>query len=244
MDVFKKILSIPTRLKVFHQQYFWKPQIALKVATVWHGNPKAGFYICPDLLPSQPVIFSFGVGDDISFDLAMMHKYNGTIEAFDPTPASVRFIQEQQSSLSRFHHHPYGLQKENGNKTFYFPRDPNFSGTVYQRWKQDTKNVEILSLPFRNFETIVSEFQPQRIDVLKMDIEGSEYDVLDDILNCKVPITQVLIEFHHRFPGRSLQDTKTAIAKLKTKGYLLVAASPKNEEFTFVKNVSANMSHY
>ena len=40
-----------------------------------------------------------------------------------------------------------------------------------------------------------------RIDILKMDIEGAEYDVIDDIINSPVPIAQVLIEFHHRFPN-------------------------------------------
>jgi FkbM family methyltransferase len=243
MDAANQILSIPNRLKVFYQQYLWKPIIALKAGTVWHGNPKAGFYICPHLLPEQPLVYSFGVGDDISFDLAIIEKYNGRVEAFDPTPASVTFIDQLQLSLSRFQHHPFGLQKVNGNQTFYFPRDPNFSGTVYQRWKKGTKDVEVLSLPFKNFGTILAELKPQRIDVLKMDIEGSEYDVLDDILSSSVPVTQILIEFHHRFPGRSLKDTKGAIEKLKTKGYLLAAASPKNEEFTFVKT-SAQVERY
>jgi FkbM family methyltransferase len=236
MDVFSQILSIPTRVKVFYQQHLWKPQIALKVETVWHGNAKAGFYICPGLLPPQPVVFSFGVGDDISFDLVLIHKYNGNIEAFDPTPASETFIKLQHPSSSRFRHHPVGLQKTNGDRTFYFPRDPNFSGTVFPRWKNDTKDVEVLSLPFKKFETILAELKPKQIDILKMDIEGSEYDVLDDILSSNVPITQILIEFHHRFPGRSLKDTKDAIAKLKTKGYLLAAVSLRNEEFTFVKS--------
>src|SRR5690554_1691728 len=35
----------------------------------------------------------------------------------------------------------------------------------------------------------------KHIDVLKMDIEGAEYDVIENILSAQLPITQILIEF-------------------------------------------------
>ena len=33
----------------------------------WYGSEYGGFYVCPSLLNSQSVVYSFGVGEDISF---------------------------------------------------------------------------------------------------------------------------------------------------------------------------------
>ena len=69
-----------------------------------------------------------------------------------------------------------------------------------------------------------------------MDIEGSEYVVLDDILSAGVKIKQILIEFHHRFKGVGIRRTKEAIKKLRNYGYEIAAISNSKEEYTFVKS--------
>jgi FkbM family methyltransferase len=35
-----------------------------------------------------------------------------------------------------------------------------------------------------------------RIDLLKVDIEGAEYTVLQDLIQERIPVTQILIDFH------------------------------------------------
>lgn len=229
------INSLRLRTKIFYQQNFWRPKIGIQTQSIWLGNPKAGFFICPELLPDKPIVYSFGVGEDISFDLEMIERFNAKITAFDPTPASIQFVEGLKISQASFKLYTFGLQVHDGELKFYYPTDPNFSGTIYKRWKHGDPGVEELKLPFKSFSTILNELKPERIDVLKMDIEGSEYDVIDDVVTSAIPITQILIEFHHRFPGRSLKDTESAIAKLKHKGYSLAAVSSKKEEFTFVR---------
>ncbi len=48
----------------------------------------------------------------------------------------------------------------------------------------------------KSIENIMKELGHKHIDVLKMDIESAEYDVIENILNAKISITQILIEFH------------------------------------------------
>ena len=36
---------------------------------------------------------------------------------------------------------------------------------------------------------------------MKMDIDGAWYEVLDDLPASPIKPTQLLVEFHHRFPG-------------------------------------------
>ena len=46
------------------------------------------------------------------------------------------------------------------------------------------------------------------IDLLKIDIEGFEYEVLEDCLEDRIPIKQICVEFHDFFPEISKAKTK------------------------------------
>ena len=74
------------------------------------------------------------------------------------------------------------------------------------------------------------------IDILKMDIEGAEYEVIDDLLDEPIDrIQQILIEFHHWiYPSISLKATSNAISKLENEGYKLYNISKKGVEFSFI----------
>jgi len=74
-----------------------------------------------------------------------------------------------------------------------------------------------------------------RINLLKMDIEGSEYDVIDDILTNNLEVGQILVEFHHRFADIGMKKTLTAVAALRAAGYELFHISPWCEEYAFIK---------
>jgi hypothetical protein len=70
---------------------------------------------------------------------------------------------------------------------------------------------------------------------LKLDIEGAEYDVIDDMLSSGIRPRQVLIEFHHRFPNVGVAKTTKAIQKLRDAGYGLCSVSSSSEEFGFLR---------
>ena len=45
--------------------------------------------IWTDPLDTHSVVYSFGVGDNVAWDLEMIRQFGGTVHAFDPTPASI-----------------------------------------------------------------------------------------------------------------------------------------------------------
>ena len=85
-------------------------------------------------------------------------------------------------------------------------------------------------------KTIVEMLGHHEIDILKMDIEGAEYEVIDDLLDEPIDrIQQILIEFHHWiYPSISLKATSNAISKLENEGYKLYNISKKGVEFSFI----------
>jgi FkbM family methyltransferase len=196
------------------------------------GNEGARWCVCPDNLSASSVVYSFGVGEDISFDLELIRRFRVHLHAFDPTPRSIEWIQGQ-TLPKQFVFHEYGLADFDGCCTFLPPKDPaHISHTIVQR----DSPWPAIELPVQRLATIMRSLGHDRIDVLKMDIEGAEYDVLGDVLSSGVRVEQLLVEFHHRWPEVGIEKTRKAIQELNCAGYRIFNVSPTGEEYSFRKN--------
>ena len=78
-----------------------------------------------------------------------------------------------------------------------------------------------IEVPAYTVSSLVEKLGHSRIDLLKMDIEGAEYDVLDGLLASSIRPRQLLVEFHHRFVNEGLARTADVIARLQREGYRL-----------------------
>jgi len=82
------------------------------------------------------------------------------------------------------------------------------------------------------------ELGHDHIDLLKMDIEGAEYTVIENLVRERVDIRQLLVEFHHHYrhiDGMSAERTKEAVQKLNRAGFKIFHLSPSGEEYSFIK---------
>lgn len=68
-----------------------------------------------------------------------------------------------------------------------------------------------------------------------MDIEGTEYAVMPEILDSGIEIGQICIEVHGRFFADGEGRTKELFRQLNSHGYLLAHISENGEEMTFIK---------
>jgi hypothetical protein len=82
----------------------------------------------------------------------------------------------------------------------------------------------------RRLSTLMRELGHDAVDVLKLDIEGGEYEVLDDLLRERLPVRQLLVEFHHNFPAIPFARTEAALRALKGAGYELFHVSERGLE--------------
>jgi FkbM family methyltransferase len=203
-------------------------------ATEYHGTDYGGWAVVPDALSSEAVVYSFGVGDDISFDLSMIQKYGLTVHAFDPTPRSIAWVREQ-SMPSQFVFHDIGIGDHDGMLTLFPPeKESHTSFTVIDR-AATLRHVGV-EVPVRRLSTVMRDLGHERIDLLKMDIEGAEYDVLRTLEEDGIYPEQVLVEFHHRFFPDGIERTRSAIQCLNELQYRLVAVSSSGEEYTFMRS--------
>jgi hypothetical protein len=85
--------------------------------------------------------------------------------------------------------------------------------------------------------SILGKLGHQRVDLLKLDIEGAEYSVIQDLVKEAIPIDQLLVEFHHRWMKDSdaVQLTVEALNTLAGAGFELFNISPAGLEYSFIR---------
>ncbi len=172
------------------------------------------------------IVYSFGVGKDIRFERDLLSRFpSSQVFAFDPTPIAIRWL-GSQNLPAHFTFHEWGIWNEDGTARFSLPKGHNVSFVLGEGETE---------APVYRLATIMKKLGHKRIDILKMDIEGAEYAVLKDIADAKLDIGQILVEFHHRMPRRTQEDTKSAIRALRASGYRLFDISPRAQEYAFIR---------
>ena len=226
--IFNKLLRI---LKVLRGKdiYIRKDVI---IPTETFGNKGVAWTLYVDNLDESSIVYSFGVGDDISFDLSLINQYDLQIFAFDPTPKSVDWINNLKLP-KQFVLKNIGLADYDGKAKFNPPENPmHISATMLDR--PETKN-ESYKVDVKTLGTIMAELKHKHIDILKMDIEGMEYRTIDNILSSNILPSQVLIEFHHRFKNVGIKQTLRTVKKMRKEGYRVFHVSKTGEEIAFIK---------
>ncbi len=201
-------------------------------ATIQCGEGGGSWIVCPDIISARSVIYSFGIGRDLSFDLALIERYASTVHAFDPTPTSVQWVRSQ-TLPSALIFHDIGLANYDGSLEFHAPRKSSSAHfSPVQRYL--APSGKIVTAPVRKLKTIMKELGHERIDILKIDIEGGEYDVIADIVNEGLPITQLLVEFHHSYETIPFKKTVDAVHALKRSGFGVFAISERTYEVSMI----------
>ena len=198
------------------------------VINTWTAGERSGTWtVHPDPLGARSVVYSFGVGNNVGWELALIERFGLGVDAFDPTTRSVEWAGRQEFP-DGFRFHPVALAKTDGTQRFHAPvktRSLNF--------RPDPEGGH--AFPAKRLSTLAAELGHERIDVLKIDIEGGEYDLIDELLSGGPQVDQLLIEFHHGMHGWTLSDTKTAMQKLQVAGFELFHVSRRGLEFSFLR---------
>jgi FkbM family methyltransferase len=206
----------------------------INIPTEFHGDENyGGWYIYPGNLSANSIVYSFGVGEDASFDLSLIDKYDLQVFAFDPTPKSIQWV-EGQEWPEEFNFIPVGLADFNGKTKFYLPEKPEYvSHSIVAIHGDEESYIEV---EMKRLVDFMKELGHTKIDILKMDIEGAEYAVIDDILRKDNPlrIDQILVEFHHFFEEIEEIQTYHAINKILKHRYKIFYISPARKEYCFI----------
>jgi FkbM family methyltransferase len=159
-------------------------------------------------LHDNAVIYSFGLGEDTSWDEALIRR-GASVHGFDPTPKSTVYVEEREelkNGPGKFYHTKEGLWTEDTTLQFTLPDNPEHASL---RAREHDSSQGTVTLKVNTLSNFLAANGHSKIDILKIDVEGAEYDFLDQLLNTNYfPFEQLLVEFHHRFleSGKEKQD--------------------------------------
>lgn len=215
---------------VIGTETYHRPTARIRTTCVGGLPGEGGWVLHPAPLRADSVIYAVGVGDNIDFDLAIIREFGATVHAFDPTPQSHNWV-EGQDLPDTFVLHRVGLADFDGAATFQANENPEWvsHSMVHASGRAPEE------LPVKRLQSIMSDLGHDHVDLLKLDIEGAEYAVIDDMLASGVGVQQILVEFHHRFPEVGQEQTDRAVAALLAAGYELFSVNGRGEEFGFIK---------
>jgi FkbM family methyltransferase len=162
-------------------------------------------------LHTESIIYSGGVGEDITFEQELIHRFGVKIHIFDPSPVAQVTIAAANNDRLLFK--PIGLSASS---------DAKFSiggGENSSIWLKAGGSE---TLPCTSIAQEMSANGHHSIDLLKIDIEGFEYEVLESCLAAQIPIKQICVEFHDFFPDIPKIKTKNMILALQSHGFELI----------------------
>lgn len=164
-------------------------------------------------------VISGGAGGDISFELALATKFGCRVAIFDPSPTGVETIRRYAELPKTVTYHEFGLAGTTSTRLFHKPVDPVEGSFVEARRSGKSEGVEYRCLGPKDAMQVAGL---TRLDLVKLDIEGSEYGFLDALIaSDRLRPRQIAVEFHHFFRDVSIRQTLRAILRLRRAGYAI-----------------------
>ena len=183
------------------------------------GSAYGGWTVPLQLLDRDSIVFLAGVGEDASFDLGLIDRTGCIVHAFDPTPKAAAYAATIRESRFRFE--PVGVWDADELQRFYAPADlKHVSHSIVNLQRTNTW----FEAPCKSVKSLLRERGSDRIDLLKLDIEGAEYRVLDGMLRDGILPGILCVEFdelHHPVDAAFRSRIRSAVDRLVERGYLL-----------------------
>lgn len=199
------------------------------------GTRYGGWWLFAPAIGRDPLLVDCGLGKDVSFPAAFLQRFGGHVIGIDPNPAALDYSRA---------HCPEGMEvrdaafwtEAGGELRFHLPRPPEelprgadgVSGSLLA--SHSYASDATLTVRTTSLSEVLARARRQECEVLKLDIEGAEYEVLDalcasgDIRRAG----QLLVEFHHHCTERSLADTQERIAQVEASGFTLQHTEDRN----------------
>jgi FkbM family methyltransferase len=186
------------------------------VRTLALGSSYGGWVI-PDVVGPDWVCYCVGAGGDVSFDLDLVRRYGATVRAFDPVPDYVDSARREADGETRFSILQTAIAVQDGPIRMQMTHDQG-SHSVSSAHLYDTE--QYIELPGRSLDSLMSELGDERIDLLKLDIEGAEYELLAQVDLRQLGVKVFATQLHHT---GTIRAARALIDRLRGAGYVAVA---------------------
>jgi FkbM family methyltransferase len=192
-----------------------RPRVRRTASFTRLGSPLCGWVI-PGAVDPAWRCYTVGVGEDASFDVALA-EHGCEVVAIDPTPDALRYVEPIVARTKNLSVLPYALWDRDGTLELFAPvRETSMSFSVVgENWRRSGDPIEVQA---RTLASIAQELDHDRIDLLKLDIEGAEYPVLAEADLVSLGVKILCVEFHNT---AGVQTMLASVRNVERQGYRL-----------------------
>lgn len=212
------------------------------------GSHYHGYYIPDHFLNRNSVCYCIGAGEDISFDTELVVRYGAQVFIFDPAPEGRNHYDKlneavagggtltigsrpftyriSKSQLDSIRYIETGLWDRETKIKFYKATLDNYASHSIELFSHSDTYFEA---PVDRLSNLMKKLNHPTVDLVKMEIEGAEYVVLQTIIEDKPDVKMILVEFDELFHAKDFRYLfrikKTTEGLLKA-GYVLAHSTP------------------
>lgn len=208
------------------------------------GTSYGGWTVPVAAVAPGRIAICVGAGEDISFDVEL-NKRGMTVFTMDPTPRAKIHVQQVLDGVGggsvvaidkspsehydlvgfdplRFRFLELGLSDQDQVMRFWTPKNPEHvsHSIVNLQRTEDFFEARCVRL-----ETLCSLFKISSIEILKLNIEGAEYAVLEDLIAGEIRPRVICVDFdegYNPLDGGYMKRIAHTVKQMKTSGYKLL----------------------
>ena len=159
-------------------------------------------------LDENSIVLDFGanIGDVSEY---VYNKYHSNIYAYEPNIACFNYMKERFAKKKKVRLHNYAVSDFSGYDFLYFHNNSKGNNDIRYvqgaTLRKEKDNIDVnkkIKVSIINIKEIIDYFNV--IDLIKIDIEGSEYKILPELINNRNKIKKVLCEMHGNPDGKKI----------------------------------------
>ncbi len=232
---------------------------------IYLGSDYGGWSLLDDFSLNEKYIISAGLGEDASFDIEMINKYNCKVIIIDPTPRAIEHYNQiiknsgkqkiteytengkqniSSYELTSINNSNFILVKnalyntDNKELKFFSPPNKNHVSHSLNNWQNNYElNSEFILVKTITVKSILEKFNIKHLELIKLDIEGSEVEVIKNMFESNIFPKQILIEFDelNKFSKISLDRFFNIHNKILSYGYKIIKTDSEFPNFLYIK---------
>lgn len=185
----------PESMKAMYELHYYRPAFFRFLAATFVNRN----ILFPAHLTAESVVIDIGAFTG-NWAQSVADLYDSTVYSFEPNPRSFERLAQRSLRNPKLHPLPYGLGDRDEEVDFVLG---GVNSTVaFEHLTLDNATPQVRA-HLADVKRIWDEFGWGRVDLVKIDVEGAEYDLLDRVIEqgLQHQVRCFLIQFHEWHPA-------------------------------------------
>lgn len=182
------------------------------------GSPYGSWAIPEGVVDRSWTCYCVGAGGDVTFDLELIRRYGARARAFDPVPGYIESALAEAAGEPRFSAHQAAIATADGPLRMQVTHHTGSRSVSSAAGLYDSQSF--VELPGRTLPSLMRELGDEKVELLKLDVEGAEYELMPTLDLRALGVRIFAIQLHHT---GTVAQARALIERLQQSGYVAVA---------------------